>query len=395
MYKKIAEKELGHSGDMCMGLSQKILIVDDKKANLVALQHTLGEVNAEVIEAMDGDEALRATLNHDFALAILDVNMPDMDGYELAEILHSDQRTKYLPIIFLTAIRMEDTDIFKGYEAGAVDYIVKPYNPLILLGKVRVFLQIHRQRKLLRLQQKQLQAANHELEAFSYSVSHDLRAPLRALNGFSDLLIQDYGEILKGDGQTYLRYVQESAQEMSDLIDDLLRLSRSTRGAIQPGEVNLSLVVKKIFKDLQQQQPDRNVQLSVMEDVIGYADHGLIRGALENLLANAWKFTRDCSDPCIEFGVEKRQGDQPIYFVRDNGAGFNMEYGTKLFTPFERLHRKDEFPGTGIGLATVQRIIHRHGGEIWGEGEPGKGATFFFQLGEEVRSHEIAESFID
>ncbi|WP_108650321.1 hybrid sensor histidine kinase/response regulator [Dongshaea marina] len=369
-------------------MNQKILIVDDKQANLMALQQTLAEVQAEVISALSGDEALRLALNHNFALAILDVNMPEMDGYELAEILRNDERTQFTPIIFLTALCVEETDVFKGYEAGAVDYLVKPYNPRILLGKVRGFLLLDQQRKLLHQQQKQLEATNRELEAFSYSVSHDLKAPLRALSGFSEALVEDYGEVIQGEGQLYLKRLQNSAKEMADLIDDLLRLSRSTRAEMHRSEVNLSQMAKKIIGQLELQQPDHPIEISVMADLFAYADQGLMLSVLENLFSNAWKFTQNRDDAHIEFGCREIDG-QVTYYVRDNGAGFNMSMADKLFTPFGRLHRRDEYPGTGIGLATVQRIIHRHGGRIWAESEPDRGASFFFQLGEEIKLPEV------
>ncbi|MET0084837.1 MAG: response regulator [Sedimenticola sp.] len=358
---------------------QKILIVDDRIANLVALEKTLEELNTEVVRATSGDEALRATLNHDFALAILDVNMPEMDGFELADIMHADERTRYLPIIFLTAVRMEDQDIFRGYESGAVDYIVKPYSAAIMISKVRVFLLLDQQRRQLQLQQQQLEATNKELEAFTYSVSHDLRAPLRALDGFSQALMEDYGEQLQGDGQTYLYYLQESTQEMTALIEDMLRLSRSTRGEMRVDVINMSILVEKVAEMLRKGQPEHDVELQVQPEVIAHADQGLMYSALENLLGNAWKYTRDSEPALIEFGVTEKMGKQ-IYFVRDNGVGFDMQYVDKLFAPFERLHSQDEFSGTGIGLATVQRIIHRHGGDVWGEGEPGVGACIFFTL---------------
>ncbi|MES9857054.1 MAG: response regulator [Sedimenticola sp.] len=373
-----------------MNSVQQILIVDDRLANLVALEQTLEGVNAQVVRANGGDEALRATLDHDFALAILDVNMPGMDGYELADLLHGDERTHYLPIIFLTAVRMEDQDVFKGYESGAVDYIVKPYSPAIMISKVEVFLLLDQQRRQLRLQQKQLEAANRELETFTYSVSHDLRAPLRALDGFSQALVEEYADQIQGDGQTYLRYLQESSREMTALIEDMLRLSRATRGKMKIQAINLSTMAEKITEGYRRSQPDRTVTMVVPPNIITNADYGLMLSTLDNLLSNAWKFTANRNQAVIEFGKINELG-QWAYYVRDNGVGFDMHYADKLFTPFERLHRQDEFSGTGIGLATVQRIIHRHGGEVWGKSEPDKGATFFFTLNAVADPPELTE----
>lgn len=225
----------------------------------------------------------------------------------------------------------------------------------------------------------QLEAANKELEAFSYSVSHDLRAPLRSIDGFSHALLEDYAEQLSPEGQDYLQRVRASAQRMAELIDDMLNLSRVTRSSLEHQPVNLSELAEHICAELQQEQPERKVTFSIAPGLNANGDPHLIKILLENLLGNAWKFTSKREHAQIEFGA--LDGDKPgTFFVRDNGAGFDMTYTGKLFGAFQRLHSLNEFPGTGIGLATVQRIINRHGGRVWAEGKVNEGATFYFTL---------------
>ncbi|MEW6613764.1 MAG: ATP-binding protein, partial [Pseudomonadota bacterium] len=226
----------------------------------------------------------------------------------------------------------------------------------------------------------ELTAANRELEAFSYSVSHDLRAPLRAIDGFSQALLEDYGEALDMAGREHLARVRRASQRMAELIDDLLNLSRITRSEMHRRSVNLSELAGQAAEHLRATQPQRPVTVVIVPDVIAHGDARLLQIALENLLGNAWKFTRKQADARIEFGMREQDG-QPVYFVRDNGAGFDMAYADKLFGAFQRLHSPGEFEGHGIGLATVARIIARHGGRIWAEGAVGRGATFYFTLG--------------
>jgi len=226
---------------------------------------------------------------------------------------------------------------------------------------------------------RELELANRELEAFTYSVSHDLRAPLRAIDGFSEALLEEYEDKLDDEGKTYLRYLQEGSHEMSDLIDGLLMLSRSTRGELYLEQVDLSAMAGTVIADLRKAEPERRVTVRVAAGVEVCADPRLLKVVLENLLGNAWKYTSKRSDARVEFGVEDKE-KETVYFVRDNGAGFDMAYADKLFLPFHRLHKSDEFPGIGIGLATVQRIIHRHCGLIWADSAVGEGATFYFTL---------------
>ncbi len=226
----------------------------------------------------------------------------------------------------------------------------------------------------------QLQAVNAELEAFSYSVSHDLRTPLRAMDGFSRALLEDYAGVLDETGKDYLQRVCTASQRMAGLIDDLLNLSRVTRSDLKQREVDLSQLVQSVAEDLRRADPQREVEFRVAEGVIVTADERLLRIAMENLLGNAWKFSGKVQKPQIEFGVFRDETGETVYFVRDNGAGFDPTYADKLFKPFQRLHSTREFGGTGIGLASVQRIIRRHGGRVWAESNPGQGATFYFTL---------------
>ncbi|MCG8556480.1 MAG: ATP-binding protein [Proteobacteria bacterium] len=223
--------------------------------------------------------------------------------------------------------------------------------------------------------------ANAELEAFTYSVSHDLRAPLRSIDGFGEALEEECGPVLSDDGRQYLERLRAAARRMGTLIDDLLHLSRVTTMDMQRGGVDMSRLVEAIGDSLRRTEPSREVDLVVAPNVTAQGDEHLLRVALENLVGNAWKFTGRREAARIEFGLEN-MGANKVYFVRDNGAGFDMDHANKLFEVFQRLHSASEFEGTGIGLATVQRIIRRHGGKIWGKGKTDKGATMYFTLGE-------------
>lgn len=246
---------------------------------------------------------------------------------------------------------------------------------------VRDITQRRKQEALVQERTNALQIANKELEAFSYSVSHDLRAPLRAVDGFSQVLIEDYGDKLDESGLNYLQRVRTGAQNMGVLIDDMLKLARVTRVPLKPADVDLSAMALEIISQFRQLEPDRNIDIDVTDGLRAQGDPGLLRVALENLLGNAWKYTGETVAAHITFDAEQCDG-KTVFCVRDNGVGFDMKFANKLFGPFQRLHRQDEFEGTGIGLATVARIIHRHGGRVWAEAAPYRGATFFFTLGQ-------------
>jgi light-regulated signal transduction histidine kinase (bacteriophytochrome) len=226
---------------------------------------------------------------------------------------------------------------------------------------------------------RQLEAANRELESFAYAVSHDLRAPLRSLSGFSQILFDGASDQLDENSRKHLHRIQEACQKMSALIDDLLKLSRLSRSEFNARPTNLSQIAAEAASAVRERNPGQNVQLELEPDMAVLGDARLLRIAVENLLDNAWKYTARTAQPHVQFGCEMR-GNEPVYFVRDNGVGFDMAYASKLFIPFQRLHTEAQFAGTGIGLVTVQRIIARHGGRIWADAQTERGATFYFTL---------------
>ncbi len=263
--------------------------------------------------------------------------------------------------------------------------------PLLIVGVVRdITAQRHAEAEVRQLNTElegrvrqrtaELERANQNLESFTYSVSHDLRAPLRALNGFSDALVEDCGDRLGDTGRGYAGRIQAASERMAVLIDDLLHLSRVSRADLAVQPLDLSALVGAVAAELRSRDPDRRVRFTIQEDVRVAADRNLIRTVVQNLVENAWKFTAPRDTATIEFGASPAEDERVCCFVRDNGAGFDPAYGGKLFQPFQRLHAVSEFPGTGIGLASVRQIVERHGGRVWAEGRVGEGATFYFTL---------------
>lgn len=394
----------------------KILLVDDQPDNLLSAEAVLETLGETIVKAGSGMEALRYLLDNDVAAILLDIMMPEMDGFETAALIRQRERSRHTPIIFVTALGRGEEHIVRGYSLGAVDYIAKPFIPAILRSKVAFFADLSRKSALLRKQaellesrhdelqrafvmQKQadeeiralnrhlerrlaeLAEVNAELEAFSYSVSHDLRAPLSRIAGFSRALLDFHAEQMNEEGRRYTQRINEAAGQTCDLVDDLLNLSRLTRAEMKREPVNLSELARGIAGELLNREGGRQAEFIIEDGLEAPGDAALLHSALLNLIENAWKFTGKCNPARIEFGRESGP-PEAVYFVRDNGAGFNMAYVGKLFTPFQRLHASSEFKGTGIGLAIVDRIIRRHGGRVWAEGEPGHGAVFHFTLGE-------------
>ena len=382
-----------------------ILIVDDMPNNLGALLDYLTDFGFEVLVAEDGESAIEQVEYALPDLILLDVLMPGIDGFETCSRLKSNQITQDIPVIFMTALS-DAEDKVKGFSVGGVDYVTKPIQQAEVLARVTTHLSIRNLQKQLQqqnecLQQEicdrikieqqlqirtaQLETANQELEAFSYSVAHDLRNPITSINGYIWVLEEEYAYLLDEDGKHYLERVRIATERMEQLIDDILRLSQVTKSKMQFDTVDLSRIAKEIVISLRQTSKEREVEFIIPEGIVAQGDEQLLKIVLENLLCNAWKYTRNKPRARIEFGVFQQgintQSSVDTYFVRDDGAGFDMAKADKLFGAFSRLHGKNEFEGTGIGLATVQRIVHRHGGKIWADGEVNKGATFYFTLG--------------
>lgn len=292
-------------------------------------------------------------------------------------IVHGDPVGR-LEVYYLEEKPQRDEGPFIAEERSLINAVAERLGKII--ERKRAEEEIQKLNRSLKAKTMELASANKELEAFSYSVSHDLRAPLRAIDGFSRALQEDYANKLDQPGKDYLRRVSAATQHMRQLIDDLLNLSLVMRAQMRHEKINLSEMVRTISVELQKNKSERRVEFVIQQDVIAYGDGRLLHAVLENLLGNAWKFTEKHSEAKIEFGTTHKDG-QMVYFVRDDGVGFDMTYANKLFIPFQRLHSTAEFSGNGIGLTIASRIINRHGGRIWAEGEVEKGATFYFTLG--------------
>ncbi len=393
-------------GNRSLVAPKKVLAVDDSPTYLNVLAEELRSESYEVIAASSGREALQLLEVEAVDCILMDLRMPDLSGQETCQIIKKRPEWRNIPLLILTSVEDLQATV-EGMNAGADDYIPKSTDFEVLRARVRAQLRrkqiedeyrsIHKE-----LVQKQVEAAeakaarmiaearaamvdelegkNRELEAFTYSVSHDLRAPLRSIEGFSKILTEECGDQLTPKAQHYLGMVVMAARRMGELIEALLQLARVDRAVLTRRSIDLSRLARSIAGELAQPDVKRSVEFIIEEDVRADADHALMRSVLENLLGNAWKFTCHVPAPRIEMGT-LRQNNGLVYFVRDNGAGFDPAHADKLFAPFQRLHSEAAFPGTGIGLATVQRIVDRHGGRVWAQSAVGHGATFFFTLG--------------
>jgi two-component system NtrC family sensor kinase len=385
---------------------KKVLAVDDSATYLHELSDALRIEGYDVVLARSGEEALEMLAVQPVDCILMDLMMPGMGGTEACRQIKSAPVVRDIPLIMLTSLE-DRSAMIEGLTAGADDFISKSNDMEVLKARVRAQIrrkQFEDENRRIReeLLHKELEATearaarelaetraemvnelekkNKELEAFSYSVSHDLRAPLRTIDGFSKMLLEDHADQLRGEAREYLGYVCDSAQRMNELIEGMLDLSRIGRAHIDRKSVDLSELARAVVAELRKNYPDRAPQCDIEEGLVVLADSRMMRIALDNLIGNAWKFTGKVPAARIEFRAERVNGDL-VYRVRDNGSGFNMKYAEKLFTPFQRLHSEEEFSGTGIGLATVHRVIDRHGGRIWAEGHEGVGATMYFVLG--------------
>jgi signal transduction histidine kinase len=396
-----------------------ILVVDDRAANREFLVTLLGYSGHTLLEACDGVEALELVRTKRPDLVITDILMPKMDGYQFVRELRADHDIANSRVVFYTAMYMEADARRLAAACGVTNIIVKPSEPQEVLRIVAEELEItapalmpseefdrahlrlltdtlyHKVEELEVLntelehrvceRTRELAAANSELEAFSYSVSHDLRTPLRAISGFSQILLKDYALQLEPTAQRYLQLVCENAQRMGALIDDLLHFSHLGRKAISVAQIDMTSLVQEVINQLRAESDAKPAQFVLQPMPPAHGDRSLLLQVWTNLLSNALKFASRNEHPVIEAGAYNENPGK-VYYVKDNGVGFDMRYYEKLFGVFQRLHKVEQFPGTGVGLAIVQRIVMRHGGRVWAEGKVNQGATFYFKLPE--REHE-------
>lgn len=368
---------------MTVSAAPRILVVDDELPLLRAIQDTLPRHGYVVVTECDPAAALARLAHERFDVLLTDLNLPQMNGVAL--LGRAVALDPLLMGIVMTGQGTIDTAV-QAMKTGAHDYILKPFKLSIALAVITRALAARQLREANGVLQQQLAARtaeleliNRELEAFSYSVSHDLRAPLRTLAGFTSVIEEELGPSPSAVVADGLRRIRRAVGRMDRLTSDLIRLACVNRGELDRGEVDLTPIAVEVAAQLQAESPDRRVEWRLQPVPPASGDSGLLRVVLENLLANAWKYTRDTPDARVEFS-STLQNDVPVYRVSDNGVGFDVEHARGLFSPFQRFHSEQKFEGSGVGLATVQRIVHRHGGQIWAESAPGCGATFHFLL---------------
>ena len=392
-------------------------MVDDRPENLIALEAVLDSLGDELVKATSGREALRHLLDEEFAVILLDVKMPDMDGFETAALIRERERSRDTPIIFMTALKSEE-HLFRGYYMGAVDYLFKPIVPDILRSKVSVFVDLFRKTKQLERQAEALRAKNQELESlvaertraeesvrelnaeleqrviertreltrtndelrqFAYVASHDLQEPLRTVGSYAQLLQRRYAGQLKGDGEEFIRYIVDGVQRMHVLLNDMLAYSRvTTQEAARPHtHCRMEAALQLAIANLEAAIRDSEAQITYDPMPTVLADESQVAQVMQNLISNAIKYRGD-EPPRIH--VSARANDSEwVFAVHDNGIGIESKYHERIFGIFKRLHGKDK-PGTGMGLAICKKIVERHGGRIWVESTPGSGSVFQFTI---------------
>lgn len=377
-----------------------ILLVDDDPKSLIATEVVLSELKQNTVKAKSGKEALRMILEHEFAVILLDVKLPDMDGFQIAEFIRQHRRSRNTPIIFMTAYGRDEVMISRGYSLGAVDYIFKPIIPEILRAKVAVFIQLYtttaqlretsrllaaqsrkelqkRARELEKLN-KELEESNRELDQFAYIASHDLREPLRTITNFIQLLSKKYEHLFGAEAKQYMRFILEGAERMKFLVKDLLEFSHVGRKELVRETVSTAEILEKIKQNLYNEISKSGAVIEADAEMQIRVHAPLFQQLLQNLISNSIKF-RDKKKPEIHFSVKDQVGNW-LFSVKDNGIGISKEHQKVIFQIFQRLHNTEEYPGTGIGLAICDKIVRKHGGRIWVKSDFRKGATFFFTL---------------
>ncbi|AYB32673.1 sensor histidine kinase [Chryseolinea soli] len=388
----------------------KILMVDDRSENLLALESILQNENYALVKANSGREALSILLTDvDFHLILLDVVMPIMNGFETAELIYSRERLINIPIIFLTAMDIEG-NVYKGYQSGAVDYIRKPIIPELLKAKVKAFVELSEKNRALIRQERELRVANEKLEleiaerklseakikslneslqkrleqvefldSFNSSISHDLVGPLNSIIALTTLLrdMPIDGEVLE-----LVNLIMRSSDRMAKLIRDLLHFSRQAHEDISSTAFGMKELVNEVIHDIALSMPLDKTEIVIHDMPVVQGDNNMLKQVWTNLISNAVKYSQKKESPRVEIGARQEQ-DKLVFFVKDNGAGFDMKNYDKLFEIFQRLHSEKEFNGNGVGLAIVKRIVDKHNGKIWAESDPGKGSNFYFTLNDQ------------
>ncbi len=415
-----------------------ILLVDDEPKNLLALEAVLEGLGQNLVKARSGDEALRRLIHEDFAVILLDVLMPGMNGFETATLIRQRDRTRYTPIIFLTAAGKSETEMFQGYAVGAIDYLVKPFVPSILRSKVVVLIDLYRKNEQVRqlneelshrsqeleilnlklkneneirkrteeeLRQseeglkslnatleakvvertetveersRQLAKINVELEQFVYAASHDLQEPLRTVTSFLQLLERRNRDLLDNDSKQFIDFAVKSSEHMRSLINGLLEFSRVNLKEKKFQSVDCNVIVSEILKQLNASIVESGAKVECLWLPEVWGEPMLLGQLFQNLIGNALKFCSERS-PRVEVGAEKREGEW-LFWVKDNGIGIEPQYFRQIFLLFQRLNNRENFPGAGLGLAVCQKTVELHGGKIWCESEFGKGSRFFFTI---------------
>jgi len=367
-----------------------ILIVDDDEKNIKVLEGMLKPQNYCLLKALNGETALDILQQKDTDMVILDIILPGISGLDVLKEIRRNEKLKLLPVILISALS-EREDRIKGLECGADDYISKPFDQTELITRITTQLKLsslrnkflENERNLnneLRNMISRLENANKELEAFSFSASHDLHAPLRIIGEFSKILLEEHSGNLNKEGKRILGIISHNTNLMQELIDDLLILSQTDIKEMRKQKINMTQLAKSVVKEQKGFLKDtREVTFVFKELAPAFGDEKLIRQVFVNLLSNAVKFTGENPKAVIEVGSNKK-GNEFIYYVKDNGVGFDMRKINMMFTAFKRLHSQDQFPGSGIGLTIVKRVIERHGGSVWAQGKVNEGAVFYFTL---------------
>jgi two-component system sensor histidine kinase/response regulator len=377
-----------------------ILLVDDQPGKLLAHEAILAELGQRIVKARNGVEALEQLLRGDFAVILLDVNMPNMDGFETAALIRQRPRFEKTPIIFVTAYNTTDLDRLKGYELGAVDYLFLPVVPQVLKAKVSVFVELARQTQIIKVQaedliahnrrqaeqleviqklNQELKDANGELEAFSYTASHDLRAPLRSISGYANVLLEDYGTRLDEEGRNHLQALDRAAKRMDALTRDLLAYGRVARESVTLEPVPLQPMLDEVIA-LNGAGNTPSPKFVIEPDLLHVMGHRfLLEQSLSNLINNATKFVSPGVTPEIHIHTELREGRVRLW-IEDNGIGIDAAYHRKIFGMLERVGDLHRYEGTGIGLAIVHRAVQRMGGDCGVESTPGRGSRFWVDL---------------